>query len=120
MRHVANTPRIDGYRFGRIVIDGKSYNQDVILLPDRVIERWRRKQGHNLLPDDLGPVLEAEPDLLIVGQGAFGRMKVPEETRQTIEAAGIELIVCPSAEACKTYNKTREQQVTAIALHLTC
>ena len=31
---------IDDYRFGRIVIDGRAYTSDLILLPHRVVENW--------------------------------------------------------------------------------
>lgn len=113
-------PRIDGYRFGRIVIDGNAHSHDVIILPSRVIEGWWRTQGHTLLPDDLTAVFEAQPELLIVGLGAFGRMSVSEQTRRTIESAGLEIIACPSGEACKTYNKLRQHRATALAIHLTC
>jgi len=31
---------ISDYRFGRIVIDGKTYTSDVIVYPDRVDPSW--------------------------------------------------------------------------------
>ncbi len=120
MGRTATSPRIDGYRFGHIVVDGKAHSNDLIVLPSQVIEGWWRRQGHTLLPDDLADVFEAQPDLLIIGQGAFGRMSVPEQTRRAIESAGLEIIACPSGEACKTYNKLRLQRATALAIHLTC
>jgi hypothetical protein len=41
-------PRIEGYRFGRIVVDGEEQTRDVIVLPDRIVTNWRREDGHNL------------------------------------------------------------------------
>ncbi|MFQ5859037.1 MAG: Mth938-like domain-containing protein [Anaerolineae bacterium] len=115
-----STPRIETYRFGHIVVDGQPYDRDVIILPDRVLGGWWRQEGHVLYPDDLHAVFEAAPDLLVVGQGAYGRMEVTRKTRQALQAAGIELIAAPTEEACQTYNKIREQQAVAAALHLTC
>jgi hypothetical protein len=43
-------PKIDSYKFGRIVIDGQAYSRDVIILPDRVIRDWWRDSGHILHP----------------------------------------------------------------------
>lgn len=113
-------PRIDSYRFGRVVIDGQPHTRDVILLPDRVIAGWWRKEGHAVHPEDLDAVLEVQPELLVVGEGAYGRMGVTEETRSALEQTGIALISQPTEEACQTYNRLCEQQAVAAALHLTC
>ncbi|MCJ7660536.1 MAG: MTH938/NDUFAF3 family protein, partial [Anaerolineales bacterium] len=83
-------PKIDSYRFGRIVIDGQAYNQDVIVLPDQVIRDWWRGSGHVLNPNDLRYVIEASPEVLVVGQGSVSRMQVLDETKQALEEAGIE------------------------------
>ena len=115
-----STPQIKSYRFGRIVIDGRAYSKDVIILPNRVIGNWRRQEGHALRPDDLAAVFEAAPEALIVGQGAFGLMRVTHEAEQSLQAAGIELIALPTGEAVETYNRLREERAVAAALHLTC
>ena len=47
-------------------------------------------------------------------------MKVPPETRQELERAGIEAIVERTARACETYNRLREKRRVVAALHLTC
>jgi pimeloyl-ACP methyl ester carboxylesterase len=51
-------PRIEGYRFGRIVVDGEEQTRDVIVLPDRVVTNWWRADGHKLVLADLEAVLE--------------------------------------------------------------
>jgi hypothetical protein len=73
-------PKIDSYRFGRIVIDGQAYNCDVIILPDQVIRDWWRGSGHILHPDDLLLVFEASPKVLVVGQGSTSRLQVLYDT----------------------------------------
>jgi len=113
-------PRIEHYRFGSITVDGQRHTQDLIILPERVIGGWWRKEGHALHPDDLTAVFEAAPEVLVVGTGAYGMMRVTEETRRALEEAGIRLIATPTAEAVKTYNGLREKQRVAAALHLTC
>jgi len=114
------SPRIEHYRFGTITVDGQRHTQDLIILPERVIAGWWRKEGHALHPDDLTTVFEAAPEVLIVGTGAYGMMRVTEETRLALEAAGIRLIAAPTAEAVETYNQLREEARVAAALHLTC
>jgi len=113
-------PEIEGYRFGRIVVDGETYTNDLIILPGEILSGWWRKEGHSLYPEDLDAVFEAGPELLIVGQGANGRMQVPDETKQAIRERGIELIAQQTETACDTYNEMRDQRLVAAALHLTC
>jgi len=115
-----STPQIETYRFGYILIDGRPYERDVIILPDRVLGGWWRKEGHVLRPGDLEAVFEAAPDLLVVGQGAYGKMRVTAETRRALRAAGIELVALPTEKACRTYNTLRERKTVAAALHLSC
>lgn len=112
--------KIDSYRFGQIVIDGKVHHSDVIILPDRVIGGWWRKKGHALHPGDLETVFEAAPEALVVGQGDSGLMRVTEETERALQDAGIELIALPTGKAIETYNRLRDERATAAALHLTC
>jgi hypothetical protein len=115
-----SAPRIEDYRFGRIVVDAQVYTKDLIILPNRVVGDWWRQEGHKLLPEDLEPVLAAHPDLLIVGQGVFGRLRVAAETRRTLEEAGIQFVAQSTKQACETYNRPSPQQRVAAALHLSC
>ena len=113
-------PKIDSYRFGRIVIDGQPHSKDVILMPDGVVPGWWRKEGHSLDPADLDAIQENKPRILVIGLGVFSRMQIPEVTRQWLEESGIELVALPSKDACKYYNQIREQGDVAAAIHLTC
>ncbi|RKY67487.1 MAG: hypothetical protein DRQ02_07170 [Candidatus Latescibacterota bacterium] len=111
---------IESYQFGNITIDGETYTSDVIIYPDRVDSSWWRKQGHRLSIEDLKGIMEAEPEVLVVGMGSPGLMRVPPETRDYIEARGIELVVEPTDKAWKTYNRLKDSRKVVAALHLTC
>ncbi|NOR89072.1 MAG: hypothetical protein GQ524_02360 [Anaerolineales bacterium] len=117
---MSNPPEIQALRFGRIVIDGVVYNRDVIIFPDRVRSNWRRRDGHNLVIEDLVEVLESNPEVIILGRGVFGRMKVAAELREVITERGIELIVLRTEGARKAYNELRERRRVVAALHLSC
>ena len=114
------SPKIQDYRFGQMVVDGERHTRDLILLPDRVVANWWRKAGHRLGVEDLRKVLDAAPEVLVVGTGARGLMDVPWETRQAVEAADIELRTARTGDAWQTYNDLRERRRTAGAFHLTC
>jgi hypothetical protein len=111
---------IDSYEFGRIVVDSKTFTSDVIIYPGRVKSDWWRKEGHELGNDDLEDVLEQEPEVIVVGMGNPGIMKVLPETEKLIRSKGIELIAQPTKEACRTYNRLSSHKKVIAMLHLTC
>ncbi|MGD2104428.1 MAG: Mth938-like domain-containing protein [Anaerolineae bacterium] len=115
-----STPKVESYRFGKMVVDGRRHTNDLILLPDRVISNWWRERGHRLSAKDLEDVLEARPEVLVVGTGAHGVMKVPQETHRAVRQAGIELRIADTDAAWRTYNDLRQDRETAGAFHLTC
>jgi hypothetical protein len=113
--------RIDHYKFGQIVIDGQTYDRDLLILADRVSTGWWRDQGHRLALADLEEVLADPPQVLIVGTGRYGRMSILPETEQALAAQNVELVARPSKAACQTYNEMASAGKRVVAaLHLTC
>ena len=108
------------HRFGEIIVDGKQYRRDLIILPDKIIKDWWRNTSHNLAPNDITAVLEAKPEVFIVGTGSFGRMNVAPETKSILEKMSINLIALPTKKAVDYYNNYKDSQLTAAAFHLTC
>lgn len=112
---------IDAYEFGKIVVDGTAYSNDLILLPHDIVSDWWRRHGHSLMEDDLDEVFSAGPDAVVIGTGAFGRMSVPPATWEAIERAGIESVVEKTGRAVQTFNRfVDEGRHVAGAFHLTC
>ncbi len=111
---------ISRYDFGRIVVAGKEYTSDLIILPERIIDDWWRQEGHRLAVDDLQEVFAAEVEVLVVGTGEFGAMKVPPETVTALQNQGVEVQVAPTDQACQIFEELHDHKRTAAALHLTC
>ena len=112
---------IDSYQFGKIVIDGIAYNSDCLILGNSVQADWWRKQGHSLCAEDLHRILTAKPSVLVVGCGASGLMKVPEDTRQALAEHRIKLEALDTGKAIERFNElSRTSTGVAAALHLTC
>jgi hypothetical protein len=112
-------PRLEQYSFGRLIVDGREETRDVIVLPDRVVRNWWRRDGHSLVLDDLGEVMEDLPLRLVVGTGAQGRMRPDAQALQALEQRGIDVEVLPTEEAVRRYQELNPAE-TAAALHLTC
>ena len=112
--------KIDSYQFGLIVISGKRYTSDVIIFPDRVRDNWWKVRGHQLCPDDIAEVMAEKPEVLVVGTGVAGLMKVLPDVQEVIDARGIKLVAENTDKACSTYNQLCHSQKVIAALHLTC
>jgi hypothetical protein len=111
--------RIDHYQFGRIVIDGRQETRDLIILPDRVVRNWWRQDGHALVVDDLGEVLDELPTHLVVGTGAAGRMRLDPDTIHRLQDRGVTVEALPTSQAVRRFAEL-DPANTAAALHLTC
>jgi hypothetical protein len=111
--------RLEDYSFGRVVVDGEEETKDVIVLPERVVRNWWRRDGHALVLDDLHAVLDELPARLIVGTGADGRMKPDPGTLAQLKERGIEVEVLRTDDAVRRYTASNPAE-TAAALHLTC
>jgi len=112
--------KIEEYSFGRITINGRTYTHDVIIYPDRVDDSWRRKQGHRLDIDDVSDLLQAGPDLLIIGTGYNGVMAVPQETLAALSRRGLQVRVESTPRAVRLFNDAPKDKTVIAALHLTC
>jgi hypothetical protein len=111
---------IDRYEFGHIVIDGKSYRQDLVIWPGGMLSDWWRGEAHLLQIADVHEALAAGPQVLVVGMGQPGRMQVDPALAAYLQEQGIELIALPTREACQVINRLAGQRRLAAALHLTC
>jgi hypothetical protein len=114
--------RIDDYEFGRIRIDGVEYSQDVIILRGQVRSPWWRDAGgHVFAPEDLGEVIAAAPEVVLLGTGDSGRAEVLAETHEAFHKAGTRVIVDHTGRLVDEFNRlaTGGRDVAA-ALHLTC
>ena len=111
--------RLENYSFGRVTVDGSEQSRDLIVLPDRVVTQWWRRDGHSLVMADLEDVLDSLPGRLIVGIGAHGRLRPDPDLIAELERRGIAVECLRTDAAVRRYGELEERQ-TAVALHLTC
>jgi hypothetical protein len=81
---------------------------------------WWRKEGHRLQIADLADVLDAKPQILIVGTGYSGMMVVSEKTKNDIRSLGIDIYIATTGRATELFNTMQGKKITIAALHLTC
>jgi len=112
---------IEDYRFGRVVVNGETYVSDLIVFPDHVRADWWRRKGHELCREDVGEIASAGAEVVVVGTGAYGRLKVLPDAEEALAAVGAKIIAERTATACHTFNAlAQEGRRIVAALHLTC
>jgi len=111
---------IESYAFGRMDVDGRTYTSDLIIFPGRINDSWWRKSGHIVCLEDIEDVFKAEPEVLVIGTGFYGIVKVEEEVKRRARSQGIELIIEKTKKAVQSFNEFASKKKTIGAFHLTC
>jgi hypothetical protein len=107
------------YRFGHVTVDGAEETRDLIVLPRRVVRDWWRRESHRLALADLEAVIDELPGRLLVGTGAYGRLRVDRAVVEELGRRGVTVEAHPTADAVSRYGELGGRG-TAAALHLTC
>lgn len=111
---------IDAYRFGCMVVYAKKYTADLIIFPDRVFSCWWRKEVHQLCVDDITEVLNERPEVLVVGTGYEGLMKILSEVEKLLPSKGKTLMAEKTSTAYKAFNTLLKTKQVVGAFHITC
>lgn len=110
---------IESYDFGRMEINGKLYQKDLIILPDKIIDNWWREEGHLLKIPDLFEIFQIKFEVLIIGTGAYGFMKISEDLIQKLNDMKIDYHVLETPKAVEKFNEIKNK-IKVGAFHLTC
>jgi len=111
---------IDSYRFGSFVIDGKQYSCNIKLIRDKYAGTWDHGP-HIVKTEHVKDLVRDKPEIIIIGTGASGTLKVPIDVQEYIGSKGIRVIIQRSGEAINTYNELikKGKRVNAL-MHNTC
>ncbi|MFP4395663.1 MAG: MTH938/NDUFAF3 family protein [Anaerolineales bacterium] len=122
---------IEHFSWAKFVINGEEHaktsggivgvGKDIRLIGAEV-SAWKARHGHRLTPEMITGVYDRDLDVLILGLGANGALKCPDEVQQAIRAHGIpELILERTPEACRIYNERYHAgDKVALLAHGTC
>lgn len=111
---------VNSYSFGAIEVGRKKFTSDIIIYPDKINGNWWRREGHNLLLEDIESALDYKPDVLVIGTGYYGAMDVSPEVQEQIKSRGIKLVVEKTEDATKIFNQITAKKKVVAAFHLTC
>ncbi len=85
------------------LVNERTLRQSFIVAPDTLIERWPATDASKLSPDDLEPLLELKPELVVLGTGAMQVFPAAEVMAACL-TRGVGFEVMTNAAAARTFN----------------
>jgi hypothetical protein len=114
--------KFEEFSFGRIRVDGVTYEHDVVIERGRIRKRkkkpskkYREAFGHT--PVSIDEDIPWRCRRLVIGTGE-GSLPVMDEVKREAKRRKVELVIRPTAQAIEAL-KRRSSDTTAI-LHVTC
>ena len=80
------------FSFGRIVANGQTCNTDIKIVQGTLVSDWWRKSGHTVEVEDVQDALDTEMDILVIGQGQPGYMRITDSLRNLLAEKNVTLI----------------------------
>jgi hypothetical protein len=112
---------IDKFSFGTMTVDDRIYTTDIKIINGTVVPDWWRDSGHTVDVNDIHDILQAKPDIVVIGKGAPGHMRVADSLKEHAASRGITLIVENTSTASETFNRlVKEGRNVAGGFHLGC
>jgi len=113
--------KIDRCSFGSLVINGKTYTEDLVIYPDgRITGPWWRKRGHQLSRDDILELIDSAPEIIIAGTGVNGMVKPDKNLKKELSQLATEFIAAPNGKAITLFNELAPKNRVGACFHLTC
>lgn len=119
-------PYINSTKFGEIIIDGKKYQQ-VLIVGDSVEERDSQRleklfnTTHKIAEWEINSLLKENPEMILIGTGQDGMLEISKDLLKKAEKAGIEIMADFTSKIVEIYNEKIKagKQVNAL-IHTTC
>lgn len=110
---------IDFVKFGEIMVDGNVYYSDMIVWWDG--EKEFVPKDHILDMEIFCMLLRKKPDIVVVGTGQQGMVRISDEVRHVAKDKGIKIFEETSAKAADIFNAMIAASKNVVAyIHTTC
>ena len=111
--------RIESTGFGEVVIGGKTYYSDMTIWWDGRVEY--RQKSHEVGLEEMAALLRGKPEVIVIGTGQQGVMKLMPKAEELAQQAGVEVFQEISPKAMEIFNGMIAQNKKAVAvIHTTC
>ena len=118
-------PTVGATSFGSITVDGERIGHDIIIRLDGAVKKRKKKlskrvygTSHRISLAEAQHVFEEGAQLLIIGAGQHGLVRLDEQAQRFLDEQGCQVRLLPTPEAIKAWN---EAEGAVIGLfHVTC
>ena len=118
-------PTIDSTHFGSITIEGKTFENDVVIRLDGEVKKRKKKlskaiygTSHIVSLDEAKDLFEEGANKLIIGTGQTGMVKLSDEADAFFRMKKCQAQLLPTPEAIRVWNQSKGK--TLGMFHITC
>jgi hypothetical protein len=113
---------VDAHTQGKITIGGVLILDDIHILPDGTVQHpWATRTRHVVTETDISALLDAKPEVLVIGTGHEGLMKPSAELKKTLKEKGIEVLILKTGAAIEKLKTLRgEGKKAGACVHIGC
>lgn len=113
-RETASANLIHAFEPGRVRINEEWFTENLIITASEIVRDWTLTTPGTPSIADLEPVLQFDPELVIIGAGS-GALTPDVDLMAELAARGIGLEYMQTAAACRTYNVVVHEGRRAVA-----
>jgi len=119
--------KIDSTEFGSITIEGNTYMHDILIrLSGEVVKRKKKLSkkyygtSHIISREEAEFIYEKGCETLVLGAGQEGNVTLSPEAADFFKHHDCRVILRPTPNAIKDYNKAKGKHKTIGMFHVTC
>jgi hypothetical protein len=118
-------PRIHGTGFGYIDVEGQRITHDIVIWPSGTVEKRKKKlskkiygTSHMLSMEEARYIYRDSVDLIIIGSGQYGRLRLSEEAAAFFDQMRCKVELHSTPEAIVRWNESMGSLMGLF--HVTC
>jgi hypothetical protein len=118
-------PNIDRTAFGSITVEGTSFEHDVLIRLNGLVEKRKKKlskaiygTSHILSLDEAKHVYEKGTQRLIIGTGQYGNVTLSDEAADYFKRKQCQVDLLPTPQAIQVWNESEGPVISLF--HVTC
>lgn len=119
--------KVEETSFGEVTVNGQTYGHDIVIFPDRIIERkkWITKDehgtSHKFTREEMREYIETigvrSVDKVLVGTGQYGKLSLLPEAREYLEEKSVDY---QEKKTTELVGEQIDEERTMLIIHVTC
>jgi len=119
--------KIENTEFGEVTVNGQSYDHDIVVFSDQIIERkkWITKDkhgtSHKFTRDEMKEYIESahgqKMDKVVIGTGQYGKLGLLPEAEEYLEEKSIEYEMKKTSDLV---GEEIDEEKNLVIIHVTC